>query len=75
MMRDSFLQWVKRELLPLEEREGLDADRGYPHEIVRRVRRQSAELGFYSHHMPTEVGGGGFSMLDSVILREAAGAS
>ncbi len=75
IMRDSFRQWVERELQPLAEKENVDPDKGVPAEIITRVRKRSAELGYYSHHMPEEVGGGGFSMLDSVILREAAGAT
>lgn len=75
MMIDAFNQWIKREVIPLEQREGLDPDQGLPAAIVARVRKKSAELGFYGHHMPEEVGGGGFSMLDSVLLREACGAT
>lgn len=72
-MRDSFVDWVKRELIPLQDKEKLDPDEGIPAEIVDQVRKRSAELGYYSHHMPEEVGGGGFSNLDSSILREACG--
>jgi acyl-CoA dehydrogenase len=75
MMRDAFVQWVDRELRPMEEREKIDPDKGIPVELTAQVRRRSAELGYYAHHMPEEVGGGGFRMLDSVILREAAGAT
>jgi acyl-CoA dehydrogenase len=75
LMRDAFLDWVKGELVPLEEKEKVDPDAGIPEELVARVRRRSAELGYYSHHMPAEVGGGGFTMLDSVVLREAAGST
>ncbi len=65
IMRDSFRQWVERELQPLAEKENVDPDKGVPAEIITRVRKRSAELGYYSHHMPEEVGGGGFSMLVS----------
>ena len=75
LMRDGFLDWVKRELAPLEEEQHIDPDAGIPEALVRRVRRRSAELGYYSHHMPEAVGGAGFSMVDSVVLREAAGST
>ena len=75
LMRDAFLDWVKGELVPLEQSERVDPDAGIPDALVRRVRRRSAELGYYSHHMPEEVSGGGFSMVDSVVLREAAGST
>ncbi|MCB9587433.1 MAG: acyl-CoA dehydrogenase family protein [Polyangiaceae bacterium] len=74
-VRDAFTRWVKEELIPLETKEQLDPDQGIPTEIVKRVRKQAADLGFYSHHMPEEVGGGGFSNLQSSVLREACGRS
>lgn len=73
LLRDSFVNWVERELIPLEEKEGLTQDAPPPQEILKRVRSQSAELGFWAHHMPEEVDGGGLSCLDSIILREACG--
>lgn len=75
LMRDEFLKWVDRELRPLEEKEKVDSDAGIPRELVNRVRKRAAELGYYAHDMPEEVGGGGFSMLDSVVLREACGST
>lgn len=72
-VRDAFNQWVTREVIPLEKKEQLDPDAGIPSSIVAEIRKKSAELGFYAHHMPEEVGGGGFSNLDSSILREACG--
>src|SRR5947208_8816597 len=35
-----------------------------------KVRQRSAELGFWSLHMPEEVGGGGLSYLGQVLLHE-----
>jgi alkylation response protein AidB-like acyl-CoA dehydrogenase len=36
----------------------------------QKLRRRSAELGFYGVHMPEEVGGGGLSYLGQVLLHE-----
>jgi alkylation response protein AidB-like acyl-CoA dehydrogenase len=73
LLVDSFKQWVARELIPLEEKHGITQDVAIPNEVAKYVRTTSAELGFYNHHMPAEVGGGGLSMIDSIVLREACG--
>ena len=73
LFRDQFRQWVERDLLPLEEKEGIHQDAPVPEAITKRVRMQSADLGFYAHHMPEEVGGGGLGQVVSVVLREVAG--
>ncbi|MCA9533177.1 MAG: acyl-CoA dehydrogenase family protein [Myxococcales bacterium] len=75
LFRDSFVQWVERELKPLEEKHRITLDEEIPAEIVKRVRSQAAELGFWAHHMPEEVGGGGMSEVDGIVLREACGAT
>ena len=73
LLRDSFVQWVERELKPLEEKHKITLDEPIPEEIVKKVRSESAELGFWAHHMPEEVGGGGLSEVDGIVLREACG--
>lgn len=73
MLVDSYTKWVQEELIPLETKNGITMDASLPADIAKYVRTKSAELGFYGHHMPEEVGGGGLSMLDSVMLREACG--
>jgi len=73
LLVDSYTKWVHEELLPLEAKHGITMDAGLPADVARYVRTKSAELGFYTHHMPEEVGGGGLTMLDSVLLREACG--
>ena len=75
LLRDSFDSWLKRELLPLEEKEGISQDNPPSRELASQIRKQSAELGFYTHHMPEEVGGGGLSITDTVVLKEVAGKS
>jgi alkylation response protein AidB-like acyl-CoA dehydrogenase len=59
LFRDAYVQWVERDLLPLEEKE--------------KITQQAVELGVWGHHMPEDVGGGGLSNVASVILREACG--
>jgi acyl-CoA dehydrogenase len=73
LLVESYKQWAVRELIPLEEKHGITQDVAIPAEVAKYVRTTSAELGFYNHHMPVEVGGGGLSMIDSVVLREACG--
>jgi len=64
--------FIDRELRPLEEAE-LDPERDdVPVELRDRVRRRSAELGFYAADFPEEVGGSGLPQLGMVLLREAA---
>lgn len=64
--------FIDRELRPLEEAE-LDPDRDdVPVEIRDRVRRRSAELGFYAADFPEDLGGSGLPQLGMVLLREAA---
>ena len=67
LLVDSYTKWVHEELLPLEAKHGITMDAGLPADVARYVRTKSAELGFYTHHMPEEVGGGGLTMLDSVV--------
>jgi len=73
MLVDAYTKWVNEELIPLEAKRGITMDAPLPPEVAKYVRTKSAELGFYNHHMPEEVGGGGLSMMDSVLLREACG--
>jgi alkylation response protein AidB-like acyl-CoA dehydrogenase len=64
--------FIDRELRPLEEAE-LAPDRDdVPVELRDRVRRRSAELGFYAADFPEDLGGSGLPQLGMVLLREAA---
>jgi acyl-CoA dehydrogenase len=76
-LRDSVRAFVDREVRPVEER--------YEREIVttgtishdaqlqerRALRRKSAAAGFYSMHMPEDVGGMGVGKLGTALVREA----
>jgi alkylation response protein AidB-like acyl-CoA dehydrogenase len=64
--------FVDRELRPLEESELDPEEDAIPVELRDRVRRRSAELGFYAADFPEDVGGSGLPQLGMVLLREAA---
>src|SRR5205823_5597300 len=77
-LADSFRDFLFREVLPkereLKERFGED-DGESPalREELLTMRRRSADLGFYSVDIPTELGGGGLSSAGQALLREVAG--
>ncbi|HYI46731.1 MAG TPA: acyl-CoA dehydrogenase family protein [Actinomycetota bacterium] len=68
-------EFVDRELRPLEA-DLLDPEEDdVPVELRDRVRRRSAELGFYAADFPEDLGGSGLPQLGMVMLREAAAGS
>jgi alkylation response protein AidB-like acyl-CoA dehydrogenase len=73
-LRSSLRQFIEREVTSREQpfqqeiRETGTFD-AYKEER-QKMRRRSAELGFYGVHMPEEVGGGGLSYLGQVLLHE-----
>ena len=74
---DSFRDFLKREVLPKEEElkqrfVETDGDSDELRAEIRAIRRRSAELGFYSIDIPTELGGGGLSYVGQANLREVA---
>src|SRR5688500_3934109 len=71
-LQSNLVDFVDRELRPLEE-EHLDPERDdVPVELRDRVRRRAAELGFYAADFPEDLGGSGLPSLGMVLLREAA---
>lgn len=71
-LQRNLVDFVDRELRPLEE-EHLDPETDdVPVELRDRVRKRSAELGFYAADFPEDVGGSGLPQLGMVLLREAA---
>ncbi|MBW3594347.1 MAG: acyl-CoA dehydrogenase family protein, partial [Actinobacteria bacterium] len=71
-LQRNLVGFVDRELRPLED-EYLDPERDdVPVELRDRVRRRSAELGFYAADFPEDLGGSGLPQLGMVLLREAA---
>jgi acyl-CoA dehydrogenase len=79
-LADSFRDFIKREVKPLEDTLRpilLESDGDAPElrESLLKIRRRSADLGFYSLDIPTEFGGGGLSYVGQALMREVAGAS
>jgi alkylation response protein AidB-like acyl-CoA dehydrogenase len=71
-LQRNLTDFVARELEPLEA-EHLDPEKDdVPAELRDRVRRRSAELGFYAADFPEDLGGSGLPQLGMVLLREAA---
>jgi alkylation response protein AidB-like acyl-CoA dehydrogenase len=78
-LRDSIKSFIEREVVPVEV--------GYAQELQetgriekaeeekRKIRRRSAELGFYTLHMPEELGGAGLSNLGQVLIHEEVSGS
>ena len=78
-LRSTLRDFIEREVRPIEEshrQEILDTGTfdGLKEESLK-LRKRSAELGFYTLHMPEEVGGGGLSYLGQVLLHEEAARS
>jgi alkylation response protein AidB-like acyl-CoA dehydrogenase len=74
-LQRNLVSFVERELRPLEK-ETLDPEEdAVPVELRDRVRRRSAELGFYAADFPEDLGGSGLPQLGMVLLREAAAGS
>ncbi|MDQ3620611.1 MAG: acyl-CoA dehydrogenase [Actinomycetota bacterium] len=67
--------FIDRELRPLEERELEREKDEVPIDLRDRVRRRSAELGFYAADFPQDLGGSDLPQLGMVLLREAAARS
>ncbi|MDQ4142925.1 MAG: acyl-CoA dehydrogenase family protein [Actinomycetota bacterium] len=70
-LQNNMVSFVDRELRPLEETLDPESD-DVPTELRDRVRKRSAELGFYAADFPEDLGGSGLPQLGMVLLREAA---
>ena len=60
------------ELIPYEAEAELNGGR-LPEDALERGRKMVAELGFEAINMPKELGGGGFSALQQVLVQEQVG--
>jgi acyl-CoA dehydrogenase len=72
-LRASLRQFVDREVRPVEEsyrRDLLDGNYDFVKDERKKLRKRSAELGFWTLHMPEEVGGMGLTYLGQVLLFE-----
>src|SRR3954471_1162339 len=78
-LRSTLRDFIEREVRPLEDshREEILETGAFAalKEESLKLRKRSAELGFYTLHMPEEVGGGGLSYLGQVLLHEEAASS
>jgi acyl-CoA dehydrogenase len=74
-VRWSFMQFVDREVRPVEERfkQNLQEDEWTDEmrDAAQELRRKSADIGYYGAHLPEEVGGWGLSTLGYTLLVEA----
>ncbi len=75
-LRSSLHQFIEREVRPIEDAHRQEILDTGTFETLKeeslKLRKRSAELGFYALHMPEEVGGGGLSYLGQVLLHEEA---
>jgi alkylation response protein AidB-like acyl-CoA dehydrogenase len=73
-LRDAVRQFIDREVRPLEEQHRPELNEtgtydGMPQDKLH-LRRRSAELGFWTLHMPEDLGGAGLGYLGQVLLHE-----
>lgn len=76
-LRESFASFLAREVRPLEDEVAPLYGRGetgapQQREAARRVKRRSAQEGFYAAHLPESAGGWGLSSLGMTLLVEDA---
>jgi acyl-CoA dehydrogenase len=75
-LRQTLRDFIDREIRPLEESHRQEIQETGTFEAYKderlKARKRSAELGFWTLHMPEEVGGGGLSYLGQVLLHEEA---
>ena len=74
-LRNTLRDFIDREIRPVEESYRQDIQDGNYAPLKderRKIRKRAAELGFWTLHMPEEVGGMGLSYLGQVLLIEEA---
>jgi acyl-CoA dehydrogenase len=75
-LRTSLRRFIDREIKPMEDEHRQEIQETGLYEGIKddraKVRKRSAELGFWTLHMPEAVGGGGLSYLGQVLLEEEA---
>jgi acyl-CoA dehydrogenase len=72
-LRSSLAQFIDREVRPVEESYRQDLLEGrydFVKDERQKLRKRSAELGFWTLHMPEDIGGMGLSYLGQVLLFE-----
>jgi alkylation response protein AidB-like acyl-CoA dehydrogenase len=75
-LRSTLRDFIDREVRPIEEQHRQEIQETGSFDGAKegrlKLRRRSAELGFWGLHMPEDVGGGGLSYLGQVVLHEEA---
>jgi acyl-CoA dehydrogenase len=75
-LRQTLRDFIDRDVRPLEEAHRREIQEtgtfGSYRDERQKMRKRSADVGFYTIHMPEEVGGGGLSYLGQVLLHEEA---
>lgn len=75
-LRQTLRDFIDREIRPMEESHRQEIQETGTFEAYKderlKIRKRSAELGFWTLHMPEEVGGGGLSYIGQVLLHEEA---
>jgi acyl-CoA dehydrogenase len=70
-LKDLVREFVSRELAPLEQ--SVDALDHIEPDTMRKLRQRAVEVGIYGYNLPTEIGGGGISVLGDVLISEEMG--
>lgn len=71
-IQETARRFVDEELIPWEVHAEEHGGR-IPEEVRRRHRRRAMELGLYAMNMPRELGGGGFTTFQQVLVSEQIG--
>lgn len=73
-LRNSVRDFIEREIRPIEQRYAQEVQEtgniANAEEERRKLRKRSVELGFYTLHMPEDLGGSGLSYLGQVLVHE-----
>jgi alkylation response protein AidB-like acyl-CoA dehydrogenase len=73
-LRSAIRDFVEREIRPIEANYAQELQETgaieKAEEERKKIRKRSVELGFYTLHMPEELGGGGLSYLGQVLIHE-----
>jgi len=73
-LRQSIRDFIQREVLPVEATYAQEyQETGFieaGEEEKKKIRRKSADIGFYQLHMPEDLGGGGLSFYGQVLIHE-----
>lgn len=73
-LRQSIRDFIEREVKPVEAKYAQELQEtgviANAEEEKKKIRRKSAEIGFYQLHMPEDLGGGGLSLYGQVLIHE-----